>query len=82
MTFEGNVVWELTDDSGTLVDQGHVLTAMGSWQHKMVFDDNWTAITTDGKRTAQYEHTILVTEDGFDVLTAPGAVSPSAPWNR
>ncbi len=58
------------------------MITMGSWQHKMVFDDNWTAITADGRRTAQYEHTILVTDDGFDVLTAPGAVSPSAPWNR
>lgn len=58
------------------------MITMGSWQHKMVFDDNWTAITADGKRTAQFEHTILVTDDGFDVLTAPGAVSPSAPWHR
>ena len=58
------------------------MISMGSWQHKMVFDDNWTAITADGKRTAQFEHTILVTDDGYDVLTAPGAVSPSAPWNR
>ena len=58
------------------------MITMGSWQHKMVFDDNWTAITSDGRRTAQYEHTILVTDDGFDVLTAPGAVSPSAPWHR
>jgi methionyl aminopeptidase len=58
------------------------MITMGSWQHKMVFDDNWTAVTTDGRRTAQFEHTILVTDDGFDVLTAPGAVSPTAPWNR
>ena len=58
------------------------MITMGAWQHKMVFDDNWTAITADGRRTAQFEHTILVTDDGFDVLTAPGAVSPSAPWHR
>ena len=58
------------------------MITMGSWQHKMVFDDDWTAITADGKRTAQFEHTILVTDDGFEVLTAPGAVSPSAPWRR
>lgn len=58
------------------------MITMGSWQHKMVFDDDWTAITSDGKRTAQFEHTILVTDDGFDVLTAPGGPSPSAPWNR
>jgi methionyl aminopeptidase len=58
------------------------MITMGTWQHKMVFDDNWTAVTSDGRRTAQFEHTILVTDDGFDVLTAPGAVSPSAPWTR
>jgi methionyl aminopeptidase len=31
--------------------------------------DNWTAVTRDGKRSAQFEHTILVTETGFEVLT-------------
>ena len=58
------------------------MITLGSWQHKMVFDDGWTAVTSDGKRTAQFEHTLLVTEDGVDVLTAPGAVSPTAPWAR
>jgi methionyl aminopeptidase len=58
------------------------MITMGTWQHRMVFDDDWTAVTADGKRTAQFEHTCLVTDDGVDVLTAPGAVSPSAPWNR
>jgi methionyl aminopeptidase len=58
------------------------MITLGTWQHKMVFDDGWTAATADGKRTAQFEHTLLVTDDGVDVLTAPGSVSPSAPWNR
>jgi methionyl aminopeptidase len=58
------------------------MISLGGWQHKMVFDDDWTAVTADGKRTAQFEHTILVTDDGFEVLTAPGAVSPCAPWSR
>ncbi|CAN5616556.1 type I methionyl aminopeptidase [soil metagenome] len=58
------------------------MITLGSWQHRM-WDDEWTAVTTDGKRTAQYEHTILVTDDGFDVLTGgEGAVSPTAPWDR
>jgi methionyl aminopeptidase len=58
------------------------MITLGGWQHRM-WDDGWTAVTADGKRTAQYEHTILVTEDGYDVLTGgPGAVSPSAPWQR
>ena len=58
------------------------MITLGGWQHKMVFDDDWTAATADGSRTAQFEHTLLVTDDGVDVLTAPGSVSPSAPWNR
>lgn len=31
--------------------------------------DGWTARTKDGKLSAQFEHTILVTEDGYDVLS-------------
>ena len=57
------------------------MITLGSWQHRM-WDDDWTAVTADGKRTAQFEHTILVTDDGYDVLTAPGAVSPTPPWTR
>jgi methionyl aminopeptidase len=58
------------------------MITLGTWQHKM-WDDDWTAVTADGSRTAQFEHTILVTADGVDVLTGgPGAVSPSAPWRR
>jgi methionyl aminopeptidase len=58
------------------------MIAMGGWQHRM-WDDGWTAVTADGKRTAQFEHTILVTDGGADVLTGgPGSVSPTAPWTR
>ncbi|KAK1228936.1 Methionine aminopeptidase 1 [Marasmius sp. AFHP31] len=32
--------------------------------------DNWTATTVDGKRSAQFEETLLITEDGVEVLTA------------
>jgi len=34
-----------------------------------VLDDNWTAITKDGSLSAQFEQTILVTEDGVESLT-------------
>jgi methionyl aminopeptidase len=34
-----------------------------------ILDDGWTAITRDGKLSAQAEHTILVTDHGYDVLT-------------
>lgn len=59
-----------------------MITSSGEYRHKM-WDDDWTAVTADGSRTAQYEHTMVVTKDGVDVLTGgTGAVSPSAPWNR
>jgi methionyl aminopeptidase len=40
----------------------------GGWQARM-WDDGWTAVTADGSRTAQFEHTVLVTDDGVEVLT-------------
>ena len=45
------------------------MITMGDWHHRM-WDDDWTAVTADLSRTAQFEHTVLVTEDGADVLTA------------
>ncbi|PVU92108.1 hypothetical protein BB559_003841 [Furculomyces boomerangus] len=41
--------------------------------------DNWTSATKDGKRSAQFEHTILVTETGCEVLTARLPNSPGIP---
>lgn len=34
-----------------------------------ILDDEWTAVTADGELSAHFEHTILVTEDGPEVLT-------------
>lgn len=41
----------------------------GVWQTKLL-GDKWTVVTKDHKLSAQYEHTILVTENGLEVLTA------------
>jgi methionyl aminopeptidase len=57
------------------------MITLGSDKHRM-WDDEWTAVTIDGQRTAQFEHTVLVTDDGFDVLTAPNAVSSRSPFAR
>ena len=35
------------------------------------WDDDWTVVTADRSRTAQFEHTLVVTEDGADILTLP-----------
>jgi methionyl aminopeptidase len=34
-----------------------------------VLEDNWTAVTQDGSLSAQWEHTVRVTEDGVEILT-------------
>ena len=44
------------------------MITIGSWRYNQ-WDDGWTAVTTDGKRTAQFEHTVLVTGTGVEVLT-------------
>ena len=40
----------------------------GTWEG-VVLDDGWTAITKDGKLSAQFEHTVAVTETGVEILT-------------
>jgi methionyl aminopeptidase len=41
---------------------------LGTWEVD-ILDDDWTAVTRDGKLSAQFEHTILVTDSGAEVLT-------------
>lgn len=43
---------------------------LGTWRVKLL-GDGWTVKTTDGKLSAQFEHTILVTKDGHEILTDP-----------
>ncbi|HEX4903039.1 MAG TPA: type I methionyl aminopeptidase [Acidimicrobiales bacterium] len=44
------------------------MITVGAHEH-VLWEDGWTAATIDRKRTAQFEHTILVTDDGAEVLT-------------
>ncbi len=37
----------------------------------LLLDDGWTVVTADGRRSAHFEHTIAVTDDGPEVLTLP-----------
>jgi methionyl aminopeptidase len=46
----------------------------------VTWPDDWTAATADGKRCAQYEHTLLITEDGVERLTAKLPGSPPFFW--
>ena len=38
-------------------------------RHVKLLPDQWTVVTKDHKLSAQWEHTLLVTEDGAEVLT-------------
>lgn len=40
-------------------------------QENHEWDDGWTVVTNDGSWVAQFEHTILITETGAEVLTLP-----------
>ncbi|MFP3907798.1 MAG: type I methionyl aminopeptidase [Acidimicrobiales bacterium] len=64
-----------TPHASTIMEPGMTFTiepmiTMGSYRFHL-WPDGWTAVTTDGLRTAQFEHTILVTDDGPEVLTEP-----------
>jgi methionyl aminopeptidase len=64
-----------------LMEPGMVFTIepminAGTYQ-AVVWDDGWTAVTADLARSAQFEHTVLVTRSGADVLTAGEPTSRS-----
>ena len=46
------------------------MLTLGTYEYDL-WDDNWTAVTKDGSLTAQFEHTLLVTDTGAEILTLP-----------
>ena len=61
--------------TGTRLRPGMVLAIepmVNAGTHKIeVLDDDWTAVTLDRKLSAHFEHTIVVTENGPEILTRP-----------
>ena len=60
-------------EASTVMAEGMTFTiepmiTVGSHREKM-WDNGWTAVTTDAKRSAQFEHTVVVTGDGAGILT-------------
>jgi len=65
---------------------GHIFTIepminLGS-SRDILWPDRWTAVTTDGQRSAQFEHTFLVTETGYEILTAREDQPFEMAWDR
>jgi methionyl aminopeptidase len=59
----------------TVIEKGMTFTiepmlCLGTYQWDM-WDDNWTVVTKDKRPSAQFEHTLLVTDDGAEILTLP-----------
>ena len=59
----------------TVIEKGMTFTiepmlCLGTYQWDMWADD-WTVVTKDKLRSAQFEHTLLVTDDGAEILTLP-----------
>ncbi|MBI9114292.1 type I methionyl aminopeptidase [Sanguibacter suaedae] len=59
----------------TVIETGMVFTiepmlTLGTYDWTM-WDDGWTVVTADGRRTAQFEHTLVVTDTGAEILTLP-----------
>ena len=63
-------------DHSTVLEPGMTFTIepmlnLGTHEWEM-WDDGWTVVTKDRRRSAQFEHTLLVTDTGADVLTTTG----------
>ncbi|XRQ03357.1 type I methionyl aminopeptidase [Actinomadura welshii] len=76
-TFHSGLVVPHYDDPAatTIIEPGMTFTVepmltLGTHEYD-IWKDGWTVVTKDRKRTAQFEHTLLVTEDGHEILTLP-----------
>ena len=76
-TFHSGLIVPHFDDPDvtTVMEAGMTFTiepmlTLGTIEYE-VWQDGWTAVTKDRKRTAQFEHTVLVTADGYEILTLP-----------
>jgi methionyl aminopeptidase len=70
---EPQVVHDSTRGTGEFMRPGMIFTIepminLGTFKTKLL-KDKWTVVTLDGKLSAQFEHTILVTETGYEILT-------------
>src|SRR4029453_10601703 len=73
--FHSGLIIPHYDDEGftDLIEPGMTFTidpmlTLGSYEYDL-WDDDWTAVTKHGSRTAQFEHTLVVTATGADILT-------------
>jgi len=76
-TFHSGLVVPHFDDPsvGVIMEPGLTFTiepmlTLGTVEYD-IWPDGWTVVTRDRRRTAQFEHTLVVTPDGYEILTLP-----------
>jgi methionyl aminopeptidase len=76
-TFHSGLYIPHYDNPGldTVMEPGMTFTiepmiTLGTYEYE-IWDDGWTVVTKDRKWTAQFEHTLVVTDDGYEILTLP-----------
>jgi len=69
-----NVLHYKNDEPNGTMAVGHTFTIepmiCEGIAENVLWPDKWTATTLDGKRSAQFEHTLLITDSGVEILTA------------
>jgi len=81
-----NVLHYKNKQRSGIMAPGHTFTiepmiCIGS-ANPVTWPDNWTSATSDGKATAQFEHTLLITDTGVEELTAKVPTSPKYAWEE
>lgn len=60
-------------NTGLILKAGMVLAVepmlTAGKRHVAILDDDWTIVTRDGRPSAHFEHTVVITEDGYEILT-------------
>ncbi|XP_077374415.1 methionine aminopeptidase 1D, mitochondrial isoform X4 [Festucalex cinctus] len=66
-------IWHHANDNDMTMDEGMAFTIepilMEGCSEFKILKDKWTAVSTDDKRSAQFEHTVVITSDGVKILT-------------
>ena len=67
--------YDAAPEHATVMEPGMTFTVepmltLGTYAWDL-WDDGWTVVTRDRRRTAQFEHTVLVTDTGAEILTLP-----------
>jgi hypothetical protein len=74
------------DEPNGQMAAGHTFTIepmiCGGSAKVLDWPDDWTATTVDGKISAQFEHTLLIAEDGVEALTANNEDSKLQFWEK